>query len=139
MTDSIKDLEAKLAAAKKQAEVAAYEAGKAIPQIFAWEVKWQSQHRVHVSKKLSAETEALTAAWRRDNPSLPTPSHLVPQFVNGGMTYVVINNYLVSGGGLHVLRMNKEPELRDDPVLMTDEEVNALRAGEVLESLKYGC
>lgn len=142
---TIADLRAQLAAAEA-AEKAEHEANaaRALQDLhieYVWEIKWTSAHVFRCSRQLSARTLKDVTAFKEAYPGVRIPQ--LSLFNEPGqvacMTYLLIDRYLAhTGGGTILLKGfegSKDPFCQE-PRELTQEEVDALRAGIVPDSLK---
>lgn len=136
MTNSVEELKAQIAALEAAEVEKQRELVKAYKAEYVYIVKWLDRFYVDVTRQLTekskAEFDNLKAICK--NVSVFEPSV-------GGMTYLVAEGHLFSGGGgLHILRLGGRVAGgfgRETGLELSEEELRALKSGEVPPSLYY--
>ena len=136
---TIDELKAALKVAEQAAEAKACGALDAIPFKREWRVEWTSEHVLNVAYRANEKTQKAFAAWCASFPRASYPSKWADAERWNGMTYVLVEPFLVQcGGGALVLEAtaNAKDHFCHEPRRLTDDECAALRAGNVPESVK---
>lgn len=134
--------------AQEEAQKDAKDAAKVIHEerTYEWKVEWRSDFLFRVDRRLSQETMERIAGWQIKYPGMNYPHW---GFGGGsenrweGMSFYMIEGYMLSNGGGTVIFISKRGEkkgdwsssLDQDPIKLTDEEIKLLKAGMVPDTL----